>query len=140
MTDCITAKARVLAAPTDERVAVELTGRQACPGCSCGRLALVPERRLAEVTLDVPAQLREGEEILVTLPESAVLRGALWLHGLPLVGLLLGAAVAAAAGSGDLGCFAGAAGGFFGALALLRRRQGRHYSDAAGGLRVVPTA
>jgi len=76
----------------------------------------------------------------MTIPAGAVFRGALWLHGLPLAGLLAGAASAAAVGFGDLGCLGGALAGFGGALLLLWRLQRRWHTDAARGLRVAPTA
>jgi positive regulator of sigma E activity len=139
MTDRMVARGRVLAAHADGRLAVELTGQEACPGCRCGRLALASNVRRAELVLDGPTRVRIGEEILVTMPAAAVFRGALWLHGLPLAGLLTGAAAAAAVGFGDLGCLAGAVTGLTGALLLLRRIQRRWYSDAATGLRVAPT-
>jgi positive regulator of sigma E activity len=133
-------RGRVLATRADGHIAVELTGQDACPGCRCGRLALVPDRRRTELLLDRQPLIRSGEEIFVTMPSSAVLRAALCLHGLPLAGLLVGAAAAAAAGFGDPGCFVGAVTGMSSALLLLRRIQRRWYSDAAKGLRVAPTS
>ena len=134
------AKGRVLAAHADGRLAVELAGPEACPGCRCGRLVLASNKHRTKLVLDAQAPVRIGEEILVTMPAVDVLRGALWLHGLPLTGLLAGALAAAAAGFGDLGCLAGAAAGLSGALLLLRRIQRRWHSAAARGLRVAPTA
>ena len=140
MTDCMVAKGRVLGVHADGHVAVELTGQDACPGCRCGRLTLVPKQHRAELMLNTHTSVRVGEEVLVTMPASAVLRAALYLHGLPLAGLLAGAAVAAAAGCGDLGCLGGAVTGCAGALLLLRRSQRRRYREAAKGLQVAPTA
>ena len=140
MTDCMVAKGRVLASRADGRLAVELNAEEACPGCRCGRLALMPARRATELSLDGQAPARVGEEILVTIPASTVLRASLCLHGLVLAGLLVGAVGAAAAGFGDLGCFVGAVMGLSGAALIGRRSQRRWYNDAAKGLRVVPTA
>ena len=140
MTDCMVARGRVLAARADGRLAVELTTQDTCPGCRCGRLALAPARRPTELLLDGRAPVQLGEEIFVTMPASAVLRASLCLHGLVLAGLLVGAAVAAAVGFGDLGCLVGAVMGLSGAALIVRRTQRRWYSDAAKGLRVVPTA
>lgn len=140
MTDCIAAKARVLAAHADGRLAVELVGQQACPGCRCGRLALAPAKHRAEIRLDAPVRFQVGDEVIMTIPAATVIRGALWLHGLPLIGLLTGAAAAAAAGFGDFGCLAGSLTGFGGALLLLSRIQRRRHSDTTRGMRVAPTA
>lgn len=140
MTDCMVARGRVLRAYAAGRFAVELGQQDACPGCRCGRLALGPTQRRAELVLEGDVPVRIGEEILVTMPASAVLRAALCVHGLPLLGLLGGAALAAAVGCGDLGCLAGASIGFISALLFLRRIQRRRYSDVAKGLRVAPIA
>ncbi len=140
MNDCMVARGRVLATRADGHVTVELTSQDACPGCRCGRLALVPDRQRTARVLADQTPIRMGDEIFVTMPATDVLRAALCLHGLPLAGLLVGAALAAAAGFGDLGCVVGAATGLGGALAVLRRIQRRWYSDAAKGLRVEPTA
>ena len=140
MTDHMVASGRVLAAHEPGRLDVELTQRHACPGCRCGRLALGADLRRAEIRLDGQIPVAIGAEILVTMPASAVLRASLCLHGVPLLGLLAGAVIAAAAGFGDLGCLAGAIAGFTGALLLLRRARQRWYRDVASGMRVVPTA
>lgn len=134
------ATGRVLAARAPGRLAVELTSQDACPGCRCGRLMLMPDRRRTELLLDVDCQRPAGEEILVKLPATAFLRAALLLHGLPLVGLLFGAVVAAVLGSGDLGCAIGAVAGLSGTLLLVSRIQRRWYRDAAKGLRVESIA
>ncbi len=134
------AKGRVLAAHANGRVAVEVTGQDACAGCRCGRLALAPSQHRTELVLDGRMPVSLGEEVVVTMPASTVLRAALCVHGLPMVGLLAGAAVAAATGAGDLGCLVGAVIGLSSALWLLRRIQRRWYSDVAKGLRVAPTA
>jgi len=139
MTDCMVARGRVLATRVDGQLAVELMGQDACPGCRCGRLALTPSRRPTELVLDRQSSLRIGEEILLTMPASAVLRAALCLHGLPLAGLLAGAAVGFSAGFGDLGCLVGAVTGLSSTLLLLRRIQLRWYRKVAKGLRVAST-
>ncbi len=139
MTDHMVARGRVLAAHAPGRLAVELTGQDACPGCRCGRLALGGDKRRAELVLDGHAAVEVGAEILVAMPAPAVLRAALYLHGTPLLGLLAGAGIAAAAGFGDLGCLAGAVTGFAGALLVVRRAQRRWFRDLAGRLQVAPT-
>ncbi len=101
---------------------------------------LVPDQRRTELVLDVQPQRPAGEEVLVKLPATALLRAALLLHGLPLVGLLGGAVVAAMLGSGDLGCAIGAGAGLSGALLLVSKIQRRWYRDAAKGLRVESIA
>jgi len=90
--------------------------------------------------VDAPGLFHAGDEVTMTIPAGTMFRGALWLHGLPLAGLLAGAALAAAAGFGDFGCLAGALAGLGGALLLLSRLQRRWHTNAARGLRVAPTA
>ena len=140
MTDSMVARGRVLAKHADGQMAVALTSQDACPGCRCGRLAFVPNRQQTTLVLDRQVSGPIGAEILVTMPASAVLRAALCLHGLPLAGLLAGAALAAVTGFGDLGCLVGAVIGLSGSLLLLRRIQRRWYRNAAKGLRVEPIA
>ena len=140
MTDRMVAQGRVLAARADGRLTVELLRQDACPGCRCGRLAMLAGKPRAELLLGERSGSSAGDHVAVTMPASAVLRASLCVYGLPTAGLLAGATVAAVAGFGDLGCLAGAVVGLCASLLALRGIQRRWYSDAASGLRVVSIA
>ncbi len=83
--------ARVLAIQS-ERVEVEAcsTGRCAqCPG-GCNWGGFRGPRRLL-LTLPRDLDLRPGDRVWIALSRRAMLRGAWWAYGLPLLGLLVGA-------------------------------------------------
>jgi len=118
MTDSLVARARVRAAHRNGRVSLELVGPPACPGCRCGRLTR-PHGAL-DLVASARQPLSEGDEVLLTVPAREVLRGALWLHGLPWLALVVGATLGAAAGSGDGAALIGAVVGLGASLAVLR--------------------
>lgn len=114
------------------------TGRHAtCSGCSlkpgCGQYLLARDRDLLAVTachadgLTLPQDLREGEQVRITLVEGQLLRLTALFHGLPLAGLLLatlaGTALGLPEGSTILMAGAGLAGGV--AVSRLLMRIGR---------------
>jgi len=85
--------------------------------------------------------LAPGDLVEVTLPESRVLLGALAVYGLPLLGLLAGAAIAALPGFGDAGILAGAVAGCavaFLATTALRRRIERSVVGSVSIRRLAP--
>lgn len=137
MTNSLVARASVLAAHADGRLSLQLVGRQACPGCRCGRLTL-PEQGVLELELAERAWIPRGTEVLVSTPARDVLRGAAWLHGVPWALFVLGATLAAAAGFGDLGCLLGGVAGLGTALLLLRCTQHRWQALPAAALRLTP--
>jgi positive regulator of sigma E activity len=137
--DCMVARARVLAIYSDGRVSLELVRSAACRGCRRGCLGFQAPGR-TELVLTPAPHIRPGKEILLTLPASDVLRGALWLHGGPWLGLLAGACAGAMLGYGDLGCLMGAATGFGAALLIVNRLHRQWRGHVLGRLHIAPVA
>jgi sigma-E factor negative regulatory protein RseC len=84
-----------------------------CHGGGCGsrHLAEVFQRGPRRYLADNSQQFQVGERVLVEIPEGDLLKSALWAYGLPLLMLILGAALGRA--------LAGEAGGLLGALTSL---------------------
>lgn len=124
---------RVIAVEPDA-VWVETLRRSGCGRCDqpggCGNVT--PSRandRAGRVrALSGEWRLAVGDNVLVGVPEGAVLHGALQLYVLPLLALLVGALVGQALRPDDAGAVAGAAGGLvagFLAARLLTRHGAR---------------
>ena len=117
----------------DALVAVDTGGCGSCShGSRCGLGHLAAGR--AATVLRVPAQggVRAGDTVRVSVPLRALTIAAVLGYVLPALFLLVGAGVGHAAGS-DLSAALGAAGGFFGAMAL-----GRLLIVLIPGLRATP--
>jgi sigma-E factor negative regulatory protein RseC len=91
-------QARVIAVQ-NSRVWVEAVKQSACGSCNarsgCGTSVLgkvlgVKSVRV-EVNPDQVVDLQPGEEVAIAIEESDLVQGTLWLYGLPLFLLLLGA-------------------------------------------------
>jgi len=105
-------------------VTVELEPPPRCPGCSgaCLWYRVPPSEPL---TLAATAAIPVGATVAVTLPDRYVLLGAALVYGVPLVGLLAGAALGAASFGSDWAAAAGGAAALLLALLAaspLRRR------------------
>jgi len=133
------ARARVLASYADGRVSLELVRSPECRGCRRGCLGFQAPGR-TELTLGRAPYLHAGKEVLITLPASDVLRGALWLHGGPWAGLIAGAFAGAMTPYGDVGCLVGAAAGLATALLIVNRLHRRWREHALRRLHVAPVA
>ena len=133
------ARAKVLAAHADGRLAVEVVASQGCSGCRCARIA-APGTRVARLELGSPLPLKVGDELRITIPAREVLRGALRLHGLPWIALLVGAAGGGLTGLGDFGCFLGACAGLAVALVFLSRTREGPARRALSALELVRSA
>lgn len=107
----MTARVVVARESGDDRVTLELSedaGR--CPGCAGTCLwRRLGARRLAG--LSDTRGLTPGEAVELSLPEHYLFFGALAVYGLPLAGLLTGAAAGAYLTGTDLGVVAGAVAG-----------------------------
>jgi hypothetical protein len=139
MTDSLVARARVLAVHADGGLSLSVDGVESCPGCQCGRWLQSESRRL-EMPVAQDLELPPGSELLVVTPVAEVLRGTLWLHGLPWALMVLGGAAAAAAGFGDPGCLLGMTVGLGAALLALRLTRHRWNRLAATALRPASTS
>ncbi len=125
----------VITSITEEGAWVEGIQQSACGSCSakagCGQHAMSQLGR--KVTLWLPfdseqsddfyQQLSKGRQIVVGLPEGAILRSTLVLYGTPLIALVLGAILGNA--------IAGEAGSIFSAIIsmLLGFKLARYWAD-----------
>lgn len=139
--------ATVVASNADGSVWVEAAMSNGCGGCAqsghCGSgllgQALGGNRGSRQLKLDDPVGLTVGDEVVIGLPEGALLRGAATVYGLPLLFMALlaigGRAISPSEGSVALGGAAGFAlgvwwarslvngAGSFGTQPLIMRRQ-----------------
>ena len=78
------------------RVELELQRGSACgdcelsQGCGTGALGRLLGRRSRPLILETDRDCGPGDEVVLALPESALVRASLLLYGLPLLGLVLG--------------------------------------------------
>lgn len=106
------------------RVHLRYTARcSSCGGCG-GRCQVFVESAEAEVEIADPGfDLREGQSVELEVPAPLLLRQAAWGYGLPLCGLIGGAAVLSSLG--DAAAAAGAVLGTSLAVAYSKRAVGR---------------
>jgi sigma-E factor negative regulatory protein RseC len=82
------------------RVEVELQRGSACGGCElsegCGTGALgrLLGHRRRSLVIETDRDCNPGDEVLLSLPEAALVKASLMLYGLPLLGLLVGGSAA----------------------------------------------
>lgn len=85
---------------------VEGIQQSACNACSaksaCGQHSLSKLGRKVKLWLETDEHLKQGEEIIIGLPEGALAKSAVVLYGLPLLFMLILAIVGEAAGGGWL--------------------------------------
>lgn len=85
-----------------ERIWVETQRKSVCGSCSaqkgCGTATLekVLGKRRTQVMVISQVTVSPGDEVVIGIQESALLRGALALYGIPLLLMLLGAVIAEA--------------------------------------------
>jgi sigma-E factor negative regulatory protein RseC len=92
-------------------------------GCSSRRIAELFQRKPRLFQVDCDLSLSPGDRVIVGIADGSVLKSALRVYGLPLVGMLIGALTAQALQPGDGAALAGLVAG--GALGLLLARGGR---------------
>jgi len=82
----------------NHQVWVEAGQNSACGGCqqkaSCTTNALGSVLKKRSVPVDCDIQLKTGDEVMVAIDESLLLRASLLLYLLPLIALFTGAAIA----------------------------------------------
>jgi len=127
MSPTLSARARVLATYPDGRVELLLDQGTACPGCQCAHVWSAGRRRIV-VELDPIHEIEPGSSIDLRVAAADVLETSMWVHGLPWLLLVTGAACGAIIGHGDVATLFAAAFGFLAGLVLLKRRARRYAS------------
>ncbi len=130
-------RARVRAVHAGGLVDVEFLPAPRCQGCE-GSCAWFRAPKLGELRLRATTPLTVGETVLVSLPVRYILLGAVLLHGLPWVMLMLGGLAGALIGNSDLSCFSGATIGFSGTLLVMSAWHRRFEMTTLDELRIVP--
>jgi len=135
----LTETGRVVAVE-DDGVWVETIRQSTCgacaarKGCGHGLLNRYAEGRSGYIrvlpgpTLQ-PQDCEVDDQVMISLPESVILRGSAILYLLPLATLLAGALAVATATGSDLGGLLGAAGGLAMGLGLVRLHAWHHRDD-----------
>jgi len=75
---------------------------QARKGCGTGLLAKHVGQRFSRIAVKTSQDLRVGQQVMVTIPEQALLSGAVMMYLLPLLLMFITAALARIANSGEL--------------------------------------
>ena len=86
---------------------VEGIQQSACNACSaksaCGQHSLSKLGRKVKLWLETEESLKQGEEIIIGLPEGALAKSAMVLYGLPLLSMLIFAIIGESIGAVDDG-------------------------------------
>ena len=113
------------------RAVIEVDVAAVCPRCAAGRgcgagiLGAARGIRRVEVAIDPGSRLSEGDEVQLTLTPDSILRASVIVYGVPLLGAVIGAAVAYGFSLGDLGAATAALGGLGAGLMFSRQRLNR---------------
>lgn len=75
---------------------------QARKGCGTGLLAKHVGQRFSRLAVTTDQDLQIGQQVMVSIPEQALLSGALMMYLLPLLTLFAAAVLARVAGAGEL--------------------------------------
>ena len=59
-------------------------------GCGTGAIGRLLGRRSRPLIIETDQDCRAGDQVVLAMPESALVRASLLLYGLPILGLLLG--------------------------------------------------
>lgn len=107
---------------------VEGVQQSSCGACAarkgCGHASLAEMGKPVRLWIPTSQPLREGQTVVLDLPDGALAASATTLYGAPLAGLIAGAVCGQAAGSDTtalLGGIAGLAAGFIVARTLAHR-------------------
>ena len=117
--------------PDGMRAVVAVSDAPVCPrcaagkGCGAGLLATQHGARNIEVVVPAGMAVTIDDDVEVSLAPRNILRAALIVYGLPLLGALAGVALAYAAGLGDEGAVGTALLGLGAGLLVGRHRLGR---------------
>jgi positive regulator of sigma E activity len=113
--DTMTSRAQVCAVHEDGSIDVKILSAPRCRGCE-GACTWFRAADSSLLRLRYSADVTVGEIVQVSLPAREILFGAILLHGLPWVMLLLGGSLGAWLGGDDLSCLFGAILGLCAAL------------------------
>jgi positive regulator of sigma E activity len=113
----MTSRARVCAVHGDGSIDVQMLSASRCRGCE-GACTWFRAADSSLLRLRNSADVAVGEIVQISLPARQILFGAILLHGLPWVMLLLGGSLGAWLGGDDLSCLFGAILGLGGALGM----------------------
>lgn len=75
---------------------------QARKGCGTGLLAKHVGQRFSRIAVNTDQELQVGQEVLVAIPEHALLSGAVMMYILPLLLLFVSAVLVRMTGAGEL--------------------------------------
>lgn len=75
---------------------------QARKGCGTGLLAKHVGQRFSRLAVHTELDLKVGQQVMVFIPEQALLTGALMMYLLPLLGLFLASVLTRMSGAGEL--------------------------------------
>ena len=101
------------------RVELELQRGSACAncelsqGCGTGALGRLLGRRSRALFIETEQQLEAGDEVLLAMSESALVRASLMMYGLPLLGMVLAGLLLASVASAEWLVVLAAIGGFY---------------------------
>lgn len=107
------------------RVWVATSRQSGCGSCAakgaCGTSVLdtLFSGRNAPIELEASFPLKEGDQVIMTLSEQALLRQSFWAYGVPLLGFFVGALLLRSVS--ELAALAGALAGLVGGWWLVRR-------------------
>jgi sigma-E factor negative regulatory protein RseC len=121
----------IQATPDGQRLTVSVDGGAVCPrcaagnGCGAGLFSGSEQTRVIEAKAAKDLVLAVGDNVRLRLAAANLLSAALIVYGLPLLGILFGAAVAYGLRLGDSAAVIAAFGGAVLGIVLGRRRLGR---------------
>lgn len=101
------------------RVELELQRGSVCGGCElsqgCGTGALgrLLGRRSKPLFIETEQQLEPGDEVLLALSESALVKASLTLYGLPMLGMVMAGLLAVSVGAAEWLVVVAAVSGFY---------------------------
>jgi sigma-E factor negative regulatory protein RseC len=124
----MTADATVTRVGANGKVEVEFGPPARCGGCegACLWRRVASAQRL---TFETPLSLSVGESVVVALPDRYLLVGTMFVHGLPLMALLIGALVGVAIDGSDVSAALGAVVGIAAAAIIAPRLRARIERD-----------
>lgn len=111
------------------RAVVDVVAGVACPRCAsgkgCGAALFANAGRRVEASVPEDLIVSAGDVVEISLAPDNLLRAALIVYGIPLLGALLAAAVAYGFSLGDVAAAVAALAGLFSGLVIARRRLDR---------------